>query len=101
LFVAAENELNFYKTLPDRWIEKAKNYKMAFTSLLQSVGIKRRGLQTTDGSDDDDEDYVSNAEGKLYSMDLGYDYTEVNGVFTDGKGSFLNVVTNDVQSLVK
>lgn len=71
---------------------------MAFTSLLQSVGIKRRGLQSTDG---DDDDYVSNADGKLYSMDLGFDYTDVNGVFTDGKGSFLNVVTNDVTNLVK
>jgi hypothetical protein len=67
---------------------------MAFTSLLSSVGINRRGLQSSD------DEYVSNADGKLYSMDLGFDYTDVNAVFTDGKGSFLNVVTNDVTNLV-
>lgn len=45
--------------------------------------------------------YVSNADAKLFKMDLGLDYTEMKNVFINGKSGFLSTITNEVINLVK
>ncbi len=69
-------------------------YKVAFKSLLSSVGIHR----VLEGSG---EQFVSNADAKLYKMDLGFDYTEMKAVFINGKSGFLSTITNEIINLVK
>jgi hypothetical protein len=62
--------------------------------LIGSVGL-RRDLAATD------EAYIPDTDKKLFNMDLGFDYSDLNTLFTDYKGKILETLTKDVAGQVK
>ncbi len=61
--------------------------------MIGSVGL-RRELAT-------DEAFIPDTDKKLFSLDLGFDYTDLKSLFTEYKGKIMDTLTKDVAGLVK
>lgn len=44
---------------------------------------------------------IAKTDSKLYSLDLGFDYSDIKTLFSEFKGKILSTLTSDVVNLVK
>lgn len=86
LWTKAEAEINFYKTLPDRWITKINGYKASFQSLKESSSP---------------DFIIPTTDSKLFNLNLGFDFAEIKKIFGDYKVKIISTITNEIANLVK